>query len=180
MRAMLSAHPDFPGPAIAVEAEAERIGARLRLTWRLTGDIGALRFPPVASPERTGELWKHTCFEAFVAPMEGETYCEINVSPSGQWAAYRFDGYRQGMARAAAEAAVLGAPRRAAREFTLDAQADLGGLPELAGRWRLGLAAVIEAQDGTLSYWSLAHPPGRPDFHRRDCLILELAAPGAA
>jgi hypothetical protein len=24
---------------------------------------------------------------------------------------------------------------------------------------------VIEAADGGKSYWALAHPPGRPDFH---------------
>jgi hypothetical protein len=35
---------------------------------------------------------------------------------------------------------------------------------------------VIEAIDGTLSYWALAHAPGSPDFHHLDCFALELAA----
>ena len=31
----------------------------------------------------------------------------------------------------------------------------------------LGLTAVIESTDGSLSYWALAHPRGVPDFHAR-------------
>jgi hypothetical protein len=33
---------------------------------------------------------------------------------------------------------------------------------------------VIEAADGSLSYWALRHPPGKPDFHHRDAFALEL------
>ena len=40
--------------------------------------------------------------------------------------------------------------------------------------WRLGLSAVIEETSGRLSYWALAHPSGRPDFHHADCFTLEL------
>ena len=38
----------------------------------------------------------------------------------------------------------------------------------------LGLSAVIEEHDGTLSYWALRHAPGKPDFHHRDAFALEL------
>ena len=38
--------------------------------------------------------------------------------------------------------------------------------------WSIGLSAIIEEEDGTISYWALAHPPGRPDFHHPDCLAL--------
>ena len=46
-----------------------------------------------------------------------------------------------------------------------------------AGDWRLGLTAVVEETGGRISYWALAHPAGRPDFHRADCFVLELPAP---
>jgi hypothetical protein len=39
----------------------------------------------------------------------------------------------------------------------------------------LALSAVVENSDGTLSYWALKHPPGRPDFHHADAYVLELA-----
>jgi hypothetical protein len=68
-----------------------------------------------------------------------------------------------------------------ARSLELRAEGDLASLPWLAGadRWRVGLTAVVEARDGSLSYWALAHPPGKPDFHsaagRRCVLEVKLA-----
>jgi hypothetical protein len=41
----------------------------------------------------------------------------------------------------------------------------------------LGLSAVIEETSGAKSYWALAHPPGRPDFHHADGFALMLDAP---
>ena len=38
----------------------------------------------------------------------------------------------------------------------------------------IGLSAVIERLDGSLSYWSLHHPPGRPDFHHHDARAVRL------
>ena len=45
---------------------------------------------------------------------------------------------------------------------------------------KLALSAVIEELDGTKSYWALAHPPGKPDFHHPDCFALTLEARGRA
>jgi hypothetical protein len=177
MRAALLAHPDLSSPAISIEAEAERSGGRLRLRYRLTGEIAGLRIPTPVRAERTDELWRHTCFEAFVAPASGYAYYECNFSPSSQWATYRFGSYRQGMAQAEIEAAPWGQLLVTAQELTLGAEVDLGRMPELVGPWRLNLSAVIEAANGTLSYWALAHPPGRPDFHHADCFALEVPAP---
>jgi hypothetical protein len=42
------------------------------------------------------------------------------------------------------------------------------------GATRLGLSAVIETVDGFFSYWALAHPSDKPDFHHPDSFILEL------
>ena len=46
--------------------------------------------------------------------------------------------------------------------------------------WHVGISAVIEARDGTKSYWALAHAPGPPDFHNPDCFIATLPAPPSA
>jgi hypothetical protein len=35
------------------------------------------------------------------------------------------------------------------------------------------LAAVIDETSGHKSYWALAHPPGKADFHHSDCFALE-------
>ena len=41
----------------------------------------------------------------------------------------------------------------------------------------IALAAVIEDENGRLSYWGLRHPPGKPDFHHPNGFALEVARP---
>jgi hypothetical protein len=176
MRQALRLHPDsLCLGATHIEVEIARPSAgSLVLSYFVTGKMNDLRMPPVAAAARTDELWRHTCFEAFVRPSPDQAYYEFNVAPSTQWAAYRFDSYRSGM-RVAAE---VGAPRievQAAPEYyTLRASLELDrlSLPSDAG-WRVGLAAVIEETSGNKSYWALAHPPGKPDFHHSDCFAHE-------
>lgn len=174
MRQVLKLHPDSRCNAVTridVDVSRPRPGALL-LSYEASGTIGDLRLPPIAAAARADELWRHTCFEAFIRPTPAEAYYELNFAPSTQWAAYAFDGYRSGM-RAAAE---IGAPRieieAAPGRFTLQAMLELR-LPEHAGT-RLGLAAVTEEASGRLSYWALAHPVGKPDFHHADCFACEI------
>ena len=48
-------------------------------------------------------------------------------------------------------------------------------ITEASGKsWEINLTAVLEEQDGTKSYWALAHPPEKPDFHMPDCFIGKL------
>lgn len=42
------------------------------------------------------------------------------------------------------------------------------------GPWLVALSAVIEEAHGAVSYWALAHPSDKPDFHHPDSFILEL------
>lgn len=139
---------------------------RLALTYEVQGAISELLLPPPAKRERTDELWRHTCLEAFVGQAGDPGYYEFNLSPSTQWAAYRFSGYREGMAPAKVAAPATGFQ---AAEGACVLTATLA-LDQLAGLtpdadWRLALTAVIEQRDGAKSYWALAHPPGRADFH---------------
>jgi hypothetical protein len=173
MRHALKLHPHSHCAAVTrIEVEVVRgQDSALLLAYEVTGRIDDLRLPPIVAAARADELWRHTCFEAFVCPAPGEAYDEFNFSPSTQWAAYHFDGYRSGM-RAAAE---MAAPRiegqSGPERYTLQASLDLGLLKD--ARCRLGFAAVIEEASGSLSYWALAHPPGKPDFHRADCFTCE-------
>ena len=128
------------------------------------------------TPARRDNLWRHTCGELFIAARNGSAYREFNFSPSGEWAAYDFTGPRQ---RAADP--TLAAPaielRRTADALVLVANLPRAALPA-APRLDLGLSAVVEADDGTLSYWALRHLAPAPDFHQRDsfALTLDLAA----
>jgi hypothetical protein len=180
MRVTLEPHPDSFAPGLRIEAEAQRAAsARLILRYVVTGKTGTLLMPPPAAPGRADGLWRHTCFEAFVRAPAEAGYFELNFSPSGQWAAYRFSDYRAGMMPIDA----LPPPEIEAQQdggryilaASLDLAPILGRLAEAP--WQLGLAAVIETRDGGKSYWAAAHPPGEPDFHHRDCFALELPPP---
>ena len=163
--------PALDQPISAIEVDARRSnGGRLDLTYRVLGVTPQLRLPGPMPAQRTDELWRHTCLEVFVQAVGEPGYLEFNFSPSGQWASYRFDDYRLGMA--ASEVV----PR-------LEIQLTDGGLeltasfflPAIAvANWRLALCAVIESVEGRHSYWSLAHPPGKPDFHHAASFALTL------
>jgi hypothetical protein len=172
MRQILKLHPDSRCDAVhEVTVEAARIDkATLRLRYRASGVMVGLRIPQKARPARTDALWQHTCFEAFLRPRTGDAYLEFNFAPSTEWAAYSFASYRSEM-RVIADAAVSVDVEQT--DDSLELVALLEGLPEDAG-WQLGVSAVMEEIGGRRSYWALAHPPGKPDFHHSDCFALEL------
>jgi hypothetical protein len=180
MRLALTLHPDSHCRAVnRIEVEVLRAHpASLVLRYFVTGTIGNLRLPGILPPARTDELWRHTCFEAFVRALPSAAYYEFNFSPSTQWAAYRFGGYREAMT----VASEIGAPaiglQSNAESCQLTATLALVGLASLPSDaiWRLGVSAVIEETGGSLSYWALAHPAGSADFHHSDCFAHELPA----
>jgi hypothetical protein len=138
--------------------------------------LDSLVLPFPAKSVRTDELWKTTCFEAFVRLAGTASYVEYNASSSSAWAAYRFADYRTGMAELPIETAPEIGNDASESHFALEVDYVLPS--EWEGQsLEFGLSAVIEEIDGTKSYWALAHPPGAPDFHHGDCFALQLAAP---
>jgi hypothetical protein len=180
MRQALKLHPDplcFATTHIEVDVARPRAGS-LVLCYFVTGKINDVRIPPVVPPAHADELWRHTCFEAFIRGSRGDGYYEFNFAPSTQWAAYCFSSYRSGM-RVATE---ISAPRievqSGSESYTLQASLDLDRASSLRrdAVWRLGLSAVLEETSGRKSYWALAHPPGKPDFHHSVCFAHEISA----
>lgn len=170
MRHALIPHPLSPaGPAMRLEVDVAREGDELALRYILTGEIGRVAIPAPAAAARVDGLWNHTCFEAFVA-SDGGGYREFNFAPSTEWAAYRFDGYREGMAPL--EGIEPPRIRTVVTKDMLEAQVTLT-LPA-GGPTRLGLTAVIEEMGGRTSWWALRHPAGKPDFHHAGGLALEI------
>ena len=160
-------HPASPRAGLAVTVDQERRADRLWLRFIVEGDTDAIDWPRPVAAVRTDGLWQHTCFEAFL--KTGDGYVEYNLSPSGAWATYRFSGYREGMRPAEVAATVQGlegGERYVALEAIIDLPSDAAG--------PMALSAVIKATDGSLSYWALAHPSDKPDFHHPDSFVLEL------
>ena len=179
MRQPLRRHPDSDCLAAdRIEVEIARPHADiLALSYIVTGRIGDIRLPPVTEPLRSDELWRHTCFEMVVRGASGAAYYEFNFAPSTQWAAYRFSGYRSGMAVATEIGATAITVESKPDCYTLQALVALdrlSGLPREA-TWRLGVSALIEDRNGRMSWWALAHPSGKPDFHHADSFTYEFS-----
>lgn len=164
----LRPHPDFPSPVRRIAVEVDRIASdRLRLTYRIGGDLARVAIPRLQASARTDGLWQHSCVEAFLGAGTG--YYEFNFSPSAQWAAYRFDGHRAGMRDAPADAPLLAWKRdgeAAKLTATIHLPADATG--------PLGLSAIVEDTNGNRSFWALAHPAGEPDFHDAACFTAQV------
>ena len=167
-------HPATPTAwvrSLKVEVSLDSDGD-LNLRYRLTCDLARLRLSETVSPTRQDGLWRHTCFELFAAGHDGPAYREFNFSPAGAWQAYTFRGYRDGGLLEPAAAPAIRS-EHLAEELRLAVRLPAGSLP--AGvKWRLGLSAVLESADASLSYWALRHPPGQPDFHHPDTFALDL------
>lgn len=137
------------------------------LEYTITGPTRHLHFPPGNSESRRDELWKTTCLEAFFSSdfKKESPYLEVNCSPNGDWNAYSFSGYREGMAPAAAtEVTLIG---READENRALFRVRIKS-PSLEQFKQLGITAVIEFSDGSKSYYALKHPGAAADFHNKD------------
>jgi hypothetical protein len=176
---VLTVHPSTPNDAVRslgvwVRADKSDI---LVFHYSLAADMSRVRVPPSGVGGPADALWKHTCFEAFVAAADAPGYHEFNFSPSHDWAIYRFSAYREGMSRAEIGGAPEISIRRGDGGLELESAVRLGHLAALrdARHLRVAMTAVIEDDTGGLSYWGLRHPPGKPDFHHPNGFALEVA-----
>lgn len=177
----LAVHPlGSQGAIRSIEASLSRSAdGAWHFAYRARGDMAQIRIPARRPGERTDQLWEHTCFEAFVAPMGGTDYLEFNFSPSGQWAAYVFSDYRERTGDLALPTPphidVHATAGRIELVATLPAQA----LACCADGALIGLCAIVETHDtvdGGRSYWALRHTGERPDFHCRPSFAVALPA----
>lgn len=193
----LRAHPDSAPHAQSLGVEVDWRWAApqaLELEYRIRGGVGTLRWPLAAvEPERRDGLWRHSCAELFVSEPGGAGYREFNFSPSGHWASYEFNGYRSGMRShewaGAAPRCALAASVATAGTVVLSVILERAALPaaraaevpampsSFASRLAVGPTVVLEALDGSFSFWALRHPPGRPDFHHPDVRCASLEVP---
>lgn len=182
--AELVAHPQStPGAVTSIRVGIGREDPEILFAmFKLEGDLGRIRsIGQTETVGRADNLWRTTCFECFIRDAGKAVYREFNLAPCGDWAAYDFASYREGMT-SAETARPWGGIEYADRSITLEAflRFPTETRPRRTFDWQIGLSAVIEEKDGTKSYWALAHPPGPPDFHHPDCFALELPAPRAA
>jgi hypothetical protein len=158
------------GPIRAVTAQIRSTATGCEAEFRLDGRIGAIVVPGHQPSERTDNLWQTTCFEIFWQPLGGTAYREFNLSPSGRWAAYDFDSFREGMRDAPVDAMAVSC---AHDDTGLVLKASIAA--DLPAPAQVALNAIVDHGDGNRQFWALAFPPGKPEFHSEACrqLIIE-------
>ena len=175
MQTSLSPHPSFGNLGLGnIEIEIERPSQSLvHVRYTIVGDISQIVVPPRAEPLRTDGLWESTCFELFLRPAGEEGYLELNFAPSGEWAAYAFRGYRDGMVQAAMpcspDISTSVTTDRLEVKVALSAWLD-------EGRYGMNIAAILRDSAGGRSFWAAHHAGGEPDFHHPGCFREQLPA----
>jgi hypothetical protein len=176
MLSPLLPHPGCtPPPGLMVSAGLVRTETtRWRLVHRLRGPLDQIRLPSPGTLVRMDDLWRTTCFEAFLQPHGAPYYVERNVAPSYAFAAYRFDTYRSKHRDAWLEPGSVWVERSGGKtEIEVAVSFELAE-PGFRGAVKAGLSCVVEDAGGRLSYWALAHPGARPDFHNADAFTLSV------
>jgi hypothetical protein len=151
----------------------------LSLRYQLAADMKRLRIPPPALPRHVDGLWNHTCFELFLGAIGGPGYLEFNFSPSGEWALYQFKAYRDGgpVESESTKPEIATEQDGESLTLTVTVRVDRVSMMPTGTMLKVGLSAMIEGADGSLSYWALKHPSDKPDFHLANSFALELALP---
>lgn len=167
-----AAHAQGP-EGLKLEADARLEGEgnqrKLILSYSAGGALEKILWPASLSrkPQRKDELWKHTCFEAFIKPMGPnfkDQYWEINFSPSGDWNIYRFTSYRDGMTKEEAIQSLHPASTNHGNQWRLGCEIWVPAWAK-ATALEIGLTSVIEETSGGISYWAIHHAGPQPDFH---------------
>ncbi|MBB5347397.1 DOMON-like domain-containing protein [Desulfoprunum benzoelyticum] len=160
--------PDTASLRVAITGTARRRDNILSLDYLVTGGFGGLAVPEARGPcRRRHELWRHTCFECFIAIQEAEEYWEVNLAPNGDWNVYHFDRYRTGMAEVTAISRLPSMIDTDGDGIRVGMTIDLSPIIREEVALEVGITAVLEHRHGALSYWALRHRGTKADFHHR-------------
>jgi hypothetical protein len=162
-------------PQIEINGRVNRKGNILSIEYQLFGDLNAISIdPPVSTPSRQFHLWEATCFEFFIGIPGDRNYWEFNLSPSGDWAVFALDDYRQGLRNELAFTSLPFQVDLYPNYITLSLEFDLSELILAEQDLEMSVTTVIKSSQGELSYWAIKHSGKEADFHLRDSFAIKL------
>lgn len=160
-------------PQIEINGRVNRKDRMLSIEYQLFGDLNAISIDsPANIPSRKFHLWETTCFEFFIGIPGDANYWEFNLSPSGDWAVFALDDYRQGLRDELAFTSLPFKIDRYPNYITLSLEFDLSELILAEQDLEMSVSTVIKSSQGDLSYWAIAHSGKEADFHLRDSFII--------
>lgn len=160
---------------IKIAGNIARNGNLLIISYALIGDLSEIAIaPPSNTPTRKNELWEDTCFEFFLGIQDSTCYWEFNLSPSGDWNVYSFDGYRQGMREEATFATLPFSVQQSEECCAIALDIDLDKIVSIEQKIEIAITTVIKKNDDEVSYWAVTHKGKEADFHLRESFAIEL------
>jgi hypothetical protein len=161
-------------PKIEINGKVNRKDNLLSIEYQLFGDLNAISIaPPANPPSRQFHLWEATCFEFFIGIPGDRNYWEFNLSPSGDWAVFALDDYRQGLRDELAFRSLPFKVDRYPNYITLNLELDLSELILSEQDIEMSVTTVIKSSQDELSYWAINHSDKEADFHLRDSFIIK-------
>ena len=153
----------------AIDATVSRPApGRIHLRYDVTDAAHGLTVPQGEGIRRDG-LWRETCFEFFLGRASEDSYREFNFSPAGDWAAYSFDRYRQGMRQLLMPSDPVISCTRTEQGWQIDVDLEVNDLPENGA---CNMTAVIDQAKFRKTHWAALHAPDKPDFHDPHCFAV--------
>ncbi|VAW70897.1 hypothetical protein MNBD_GAMMA12-342 [hydrothermal vent metagenome] len=130
--------------------------------------------------QRQDNLWKHTCFELFVAYSDTNAYREFNFAPNGCWNSYDFKKYRQQQQNAEISPPQIKYTKLGPDQHTVSVNLALQDIalnnnPSIQKTLQLSITTVIQYSDLSYDYYALTHCGQAPDFHLRDSFIMDIS-----
>jgi hypothetical protein len=162
-------------PQIEINGRVNRKDNILSIEYQLFGDLNSISIsPPANPPSRQFHLWEATCFEFFIGIPGDRNYWEFNLSPSGDWAIFALDDYRQGLRDETAFTSLPFKVDRYPNYITLNLEFDLSELVLLEQDLEISVTAVIKSSQDELSHWAITHSGKEADFHLRDSFAIKI------
>ncbi|MEL6940604.1 MAG: DOMON-like domain-containing protein [Cyanobacteria bacterium J06598_1] len=168
------------GVALSITGTVLRADDQLSISYLMSGDVGAVALPPSnTTHERQDRLWEKTCFEFFLTAgakkTDSDPYWEFNFSPTGAWNVFALESYRQGLSEATAFTSVPFSVSQSSEGLRLEVSVDLSRLQLSDPQWLLGVSAVCVLAGGEETFWAIAHPTPKADFHSPGSFTLQLS-----
>ena len=135
----------------------------ISICYRIEGSLENIQWPKKKYTNGSNELWHSTCFECFFGSASTSEYYELNQSPGGDLAFYKFAHYRGNKRSYDTPSAYTFS--LALDEYECYARIDMP-LP-YPPPFYIGPAAIIKDRQNELHYFGISHPERGPDFHSR-------------
>lgn len=126
--------------------------------------------------QRRNEIWKATCFEAFLKSPKSSEYLELNFNPDGDWNCYHFQDCRlpQPPQEVPHVVSVFYSFEKDSSTFRYDIRLDSNFTKTFSQLSTLdvGLTSILLMKDKSKNYFALRHTAEKPDFHKPDSFII--------